>query len=106
MKSKIITLTLLAGLSAPSFAGDFERVLGGVIIGAVIGSQIADSNRTYYYPPQPVYAPPPQVVYETPVYVYSPPPVVYAPAPVYYGGYENYPYNPGHQRHHRHHRHH
>jgi hypothetical protein len=26
MKSKIIALALLAGLSAPSFAGDFERV--------------------------------------------------------------------------------
>lgn len=95
MKSKIIALALLAGLSAPSFAGDFEKVLGGVIIGTVIGSHIAQERSPYYYPPQVVYAPPPQVVYAPPPpVVYAPPPVVYSQPlvvyeqrPVYYGGY-------------------
>lgn len=88
MKTKIIGLVLLASLSAPAFAGDFEKVLGGVIIGTVIGSQISESNRSpYYYPPQVVYAPPPQVYYGPPPVVYRQPQVVYEQGPVYYGGY-------------------
>ena len=89
MKSKIIALALLAGLSAPSFAGDFEKVLGGVIIGTVIGSHITQERSPYYYPPQVVYAPPPPVVYAPPPVVYSQPQVVYEQRPVYYGGYRD-----------------
>ena len=88
MKTKIIGLALLASLTAPAFAGDFEKVLGGVIIGTVIGSQISEANRSpYYYPPQVVYAPPPQVFYGPPPVVYRQPQVVYEPRPVYYGAY-------------------
>ena len=97
MKSKIIALALLASVAGASHAGDFEKVVGGVLIGAVIGSQIADANRgpvvSAYpypypnpYPPQVVYAPPP-VVYSAPQVIYQTPPPVYAPAPVYFRGY-------------------
>lgn len=105
MKSKFITIALLASLSAPTFAGDFEKVLGGVIIGTVIGSQIAETRSPYYYPPPAVYGPPPQVVYAPPPVIYSQPQVIYRPAPVYYGGYDQYGYQ-GQYRHHGQHRHH
>lgn len=90
-KSKIIGLVLLASLSAPAFAGDFESVLGGVIIGTVIGNQITEVNRSpYYYPPQVIYAPPPQVLYAPPPVIYSQPQIIYRQAPYYYGGYEQH----------------
>lgn len=89
MKTKIIGLALLASLTAPAFAGDFEKVLGGVIIGTVIGSQMEANRSPYYYPPQVVYAPPPQVYYGPPQVVYRQPQIVYEQRPVYYGGYRN-----------------
>lgn len=62
--------TILAGLmavasAAPAHAdnGNFERFLGGVIVGAVI----VDALRA----PQPVYHAPPVVYYSTPPVVYT-----------------------------------
>jgi hypothetical protein len=109
MKSKIIALVLLASVAGVSHAGDFEKVIGGVLIGAVIGSQIADANRgpvvSAYpypypnpYPPQVVYGPPP-VVYSVPQVVYQSPPPVYGPAPVYYRGHYDRDYRDNPYRH-------
>ena len=80
MKSRIISVALLASLSAGAQAGDIEKVLGGVLLGVVISNQLSERN----------YGPPPQVqiysepVYSTPQVIYSPTPtVVYSPGPVY-----------------------
>lgn len=102
MKFKLITLALLASLSAGAQAGDFEKVLGGVVLGVVLSNQVSASDRYYGPPsqviyPQPVYAPP-QVVYAPPPVIYAPPQVVYAPQPVYSYEYRDY-------REHRHGRH-
>ena len=102
MKFKLITLTLLASLSAGAQAGDFEKFLGGVVLGVVLSNQVSTSGRYYGPPaqvvyPQPVYAPP-QVVYAPPPVIYSPPQVVYSTQPVYSYEYRDY-------REHRHGRH-
>ena len=89
MKFKLITLALLASLSTGTYAGDFEKILGGVVLGVVISNHISGSDR-YYSPPPPVYVYPqpvyipPQVVYAPPHPIYSPPQVIYAPQPDYY----------------------
>ncbi len=101
MKSKIITVALLAGLSAGAQAGDIEKVLGGVLLGVAISNQIGE--RHYGPPPQvqvysePVYAPP-QVVYAPPQVVYAPPQVVYGVPPAY-----SYEYRHDHGYHRGHH---
>ena len=101
MKSKIITVALLASLSAGAQAGDVEKVLGGVLLGVVLSNQVSDRN--YGPPPQvhvysePVYTPP-QVVYAPPPVVYTPPPqIVYAPG-YSYGRRHDHGYHRGHDQ--------
>ena len=89
MKFKFISLVLLASLSAGAQAGDFEKILGGVVLGIVISKHASESDKYYrppqqiYVYPQPVYKPP-QVVYAPPSPIYSPPQITYSPQPNFY----------------------
>jgi hypothetical protein len=102
MKKRLATLAACATLSAAPMAahahGDVgAAVLGGVVIGAVIGSSIAHPYPYYAYGP-----PPPVVVVRRPYYV------PYYPARVryYYGyghrGWHHHGWHRGHRGHWRH----
>jgi hypothetical protein len=110
VKKTLIAVGALAALSTAAMpaaeandsAGPF---IAGAVIGAVLGTVLAQPGVVYAPPPPPVvYGPPPviygpaPVVYGPPPVVYGPPRVVYAPARPFVVGvtYSAYPHGNGH----------
>jgi hypothetical protein len=110
MKLKIATVALLAA-TAGSASAHGSDLLAGVVVGAIVGSQIGSHGHSsvsvHYggYAPPVLVAPAPVVGYAPPPPIYgyarpyAPPVLVYPSPPVYYGP------PPGHWNHH-HHQHH
>lgn len=110
MKLKIATFALLAA-STGSACAHGSDLLAGVVVGAIVGSQIGSHGHSsvsvHYggYVPPVLVAPAPVVGYAPPPPIYgnarpyAPPVLVYPSPPVYYGP------PPGHWKHHQHQHH-
>jgi len=66
MKQLVLAGMIALGLAAPAHAGsgDFEKILGGFIVGAIVVDALKHNPRHTH--PQPVYQPPPVVYYDQP----------------------------------------